>query len=443
MKKKILSLVLIVVFVFSFFTACGGKSDDMDSDKGSDKLGEEVNNDKNHDDKLEDKIKIQTVQWNAIPEGELNYNEAFMKANPNIKVDTLIVPEDEYSTKINSMVMAGTAPDVMLVWECDISKLIKNGSVDPLDDYLAETDKFSTDDLIPAVSQFSKMTDGTYGLPWCYACELLYYNKDMFDAADVDYPTNEWTWEDFEEAAKALTITEDGKTVQWGCDAITIPGIWFSTIGAAGDDIFVDGRLQLGEGAKKALEWQYKLTNTYKVCPQPAASGASDVADLFMAGQAAMTRTGSWMCSVYKDITDFKWDIAPLPKGERAYNSLHTGFYTIYSNSENKKAAWTYIEWMLSDEGQEILCKATGNPSARKSIEEKGYYRVEGENGPTNWDAFAKSAESGQFGYVLAPQGLTNDAVQLFSAVMLDEISIEEALLRIEEESKKIAEENE
>ncbi|HHW70967.1 MAG TPA: sugar ABC transporter substrate-binding protein [Clostridiales bacterium] len=441
MKKKVLSLLLVAIFSFSFLTACGGESNGEDSTKQEENSegGSEIAIDSGAG---EGKVKIQTVQWNAIPEGELDYNEAFMDANPNIEVDTLIVPEDEYSTKINSMVMAGTAPDVMLVWECDISKLITNGMVDPLDKYIDETDEFSTDDLIPAVSKLSKMTDGTYGLPWCYAAEILYYNKDMFDEAGVDYPTNEWTWKDFEEAAKSLTIVEDGKTVQWGCDAFTIPGIWFSTIGAAGDDIFIDGRLQLGEGAKKALEWQYDLTNTYKVCPQPAASGASDVADLFMAGQAAMTRTGSWMCSVYKDITDFKWDIAPLPKGERDYNSLHTGFYTIYTNSENKDAAWRYIEWMLSDEGQEIICKATGNPSARKSIEEKGFYRVEGKNGPTNWDAFAKSAESGQFGYVLAPQGLTNYAVQLFSAAMLDEISIEDALLQIEEESQKIAEEN-
>ena len=52
--------------------------------------------------------------------------------------------------------------------------------------------------------------DGThYAIPKDYDTVALWYNKDMFDAAGVEYPTNDWTWEDLYEAGKALT--KDGK----------------------------------------------------------------------------------------------------------------------------------------------------------------------------------------------------------------------------------------
>src|SRR5699024_4712817 len=133
--------------------------------------------------------------------------------------------------------------------------------------------------------------NGAYGLPWTLAYNIMYYNKDMFDEAGIDYPSNDWTLEDFNETAKELTI-RDGDTVsQWGADALTFRGLWWSTIGAYGDEIYADGEIQLGEGLEKTLEYQNKLTNIDKVSPQP--TSGSEMADLFASGRAAMSRNGS------------------------------------------------------------------------------------------------------------------------------------------------------
>jgi len=351
----------------------------------------------------------------------------FEKKYPNIKIDYIDIAEGNYSEKLNTMIATHTAPDVILAWECDVNRFAKNKAIIPLDSYIKNTNAFTTNDFVPAVAQFGQAAGATYALPWCLAAEMLYYNKDMFDKAGVAYPTNDWTTQQFEDAAKKLTIVKNGKTIQWGCDAISFQGIWYATMGAFGDNI-VDstGKLALGNNAKKALQWEADLTNKYKVCPEPAASGTNAL-DLFAAGKAAMTRTGNWAIQTYRPLP-FKWDIAPLPKEARQYTNLHTGFFTINADSKVKDAAWEFIEYSMSDEGQKLICEMGTNPSARKSITAKGFYRAGGVNGPTNWAGLDKSIAFGKFGYVLANPGVTNGAVNDFNAVMMGQMSVNTAI---------------
>jgi multiple sugar transport system substrate-binding protein len=370
---------------------------------------------------------IKFSMWDAVPENN-NFIAEFMKENPDISVEVVNIPSDNYSQKLNTMVATHTAPDVMLVWECDLPLFAKGKKLLPLDDYMKNTTAFNQKDLIPAVKKIQLISGGkTYGLPWCYASEILYYNKDMFDAAHVSYPTNDWTWEDFQNAAQKLTITKNGRTVQWGCDDITFKGIWYALIGAAGDPVIdTDGTIKIGDGARRALQFQYDLVNKYKVEPEPSVSSSGS--DLFIAGRAAMTRAGSWMCSAYRQIQDFNWDIAPLPMDKRHYSGLHTGFFTISQDTKYKEAAWRFIEFCMSEKGQQMISGAYNNPSAIVPFAEKGAYKVQGEKGPANWDAFDKTAQFGEFGYVVAPAGLTDELVRRFQAAVLGQISVDEAL---------------
>jgi multiple sugar transport system substrate-binding protein len=384
-------------------------------------------------------VTIKYAHWNALSEA-YNYVKAFEKKYPNIKVEFTLIPEAEYSQKLNTMAMTGTAPDVLCLWECDISRFAKAGLIDPLDEYVKGSKEFTLDDFIPAVRNLIKLQGKLYGLPWCFATEIMYYNRDMFDKAKVPYPTEKWTWKDFENAVKKLTVVKDGKVEQWGCDALGFQGLWYSLIGTFGDEIVNEkGQFAIGKGAKEFLQWWYDLTNKYKVvaAPQVTTSGII-TADLFVAGKSAIAFNGSWMTSVYKDIKNFRWDIAPIPKGKRQYSTLHTGFFAIYSKSKVKDAAWKFIEFCMSEEGQKLINKAGNNPSARVSILKKGYYRVRGPMGPVHWDAIDKTAQFAQWGYVLLPPGLTFDIVKDFNAVILGQLSIDEALKRTVEKAKDI-----
>lgn len=415
--KKFYFLFLITLLINTGYIFANGQGESSSSNNGT--------------------VKIKFSMWDAVPKNN-NFVENFMKENPDIIIEMVSIPADSYSQKLNTMVATNTAPDVMLVWECDLPNFANGDKIVALDDYISDTKSFSAEDFIPAVNNVRKISGGkNYGLPWCYAGEILYYNKNMFDKSGVSYPTNKWTWDDFTNAAKKLTIVENGITTQWGADDMTFGGLWYSTIGAAGDSVIdQSGNLVMGEGLRKTLQWQYDLVNKFKVVPPPSASSAGS--DLFLSGRAAMTRTGSWMCSTYRQIENFSWDIAILPKGTRQYSSLHTGFFTISKDSKNKEAAWRFIEYCMSEEGQKSISTAYNNPSAITSFAKDGAYRINGITGPENWSTFDETAQFGQFGYVLATPGLTNDLVKKFQAAVLGQISIDEAI----KESQQAIEDN-
>ena len=49
-----------------------------------------------------------------------------------------------------------------------------------------------------------------YGLPATFSDVVLIFNKDLFDAAGLDYPTADWTWADEQAAAEKLTDSAAG-----------------------------------------------------------------------------------------------------------------------------------------------------------------------------------------------------------------------------------------
>jgi multiple sugar transport system substrate-binding protein len=68
---------------------------------------------------------------------------------------------------------------------------------------------------------------GLFGIPTNAAPEIVFYNKDMFDAAKLAYPTDDWTMDDMRAAARKLTLDKAGRNaedpafdktqvVQWG-----------------------------------------------------------------------------------------------------------------------------------------------------------------------------------------------------------------------------------
>jgi multiple sugar transport system substrate-binding protein len=364
--------------------------------------------------------------WDTVDE-TVNFIQAFHDANPDIRVELVNIPED-YSVAINTMVLGGTAPDVILAWEVDMPRFAQNGVIIPLDDRVAASDLVEMDDFIAAVDSLTEVTDGLYGIPWVYAGHFLYYNIDMFDAAGIDHPTDDWTWDDMAAAAQALTIRDGANVTQWGIDAIDFPGIWYSMIGSAGDEI-VDSNMNLvlGDGLRRALEFQYRLTNEYEVSPLPDAAGA--VTDLFLAERAAMTRQGNWFVAGYYE-APFNWDIVPLPRdpqGER-FTNLHTGFYTINSASPHQEEAWRFIEFKMSHEGQTLLSEFSANPSAIMSIAAEGPHQVQGVNGPSNWGAFDYFASEGRFTYVLLNPTVTGNLVTQFDSVLLGLTSIDDVI---------------
>ncbi|SIS75033.1 ABC transporter substrate-binding protein [Alicyclobacillus vulcanalis] len=382
------------------------------------------------------KITINFAVWGPVSP-QYNFIAAFEKKYPNIHVNLTEIPQTDYAQKLISEVATNTAPDVMLVWENMIQPFAKEGAIVNLNSYIKGDKSLEPSNFLPAFRSLAAQNGGVYGLPWCYATHLLFYNEDMFKKAGVPFPTANWTWKDYENAAKKLTIVKDGRVVQWGSAGIGFPGVWYSLIGSAGDKIVSNGKLSIGQGAIDAMNWQIDLTNKLKVQPQPSA--ANSAVDLFEAGKAAMILNGSWMISTYDTIKNFKWNIAPLPYDKVPYDDIHTAFFTINSHSPYKQADWDFIKFCMSPEGQELIEKGTNNPSAELSLSKYAWYQNAGPNGPTNWSAFQEAGKYARLGYVLLPTGLTNYIDNQLNAAVLGQESPSQVVKLAEQQAQQVS----
>lgn len=313
--------------------------------------------------------------------------------------------------------------DIYIIWECDIANFVAANGILAMDDYLAKSD-IDTNDFIDAVGILSDGLGGTYGLPWCAATEIMYYNQDMFDQAGVEYPTNDWSYEDFLAAAKKLTQKDGDTTSVYGCD---LPNVqtWWAGIGGAGDQVYdpATGELVIGKGAEAFIKDCADMVSE-GVMPEPS----SDTADLFASGKAAMSWAGSWNIATYGDGLGFNWDIATIPTNSVKYNTLHTGFYTINAKTDDADTAWSVIEYLMGEEGQTINSKASGNMSALKKIAAEGAWKVESATTIENWDAITDSLAAGVFGYTCLPAGVTNNAISNFNSAVMGQITPAEAV---------------
>lgn len=412
-RKKLWGRIFLAAAIVGVLAGCSSKGGETTGASSVEKT------------KKEEGQKVTIAVWNEPNKDEALNMYAQAEKATGIKVEVTVIPESDYSSKLNQMVSTGDdSADIYVIWENDIANFAKAGGIIPMDDYL-KSSSIQTGDFIDAVSSLSAGLGGTYGLPWCAATELLFYNKDMFDAAGIPYPGNDWSYEDYKSAAEKLTKKKaDGTTEQYG-SALPNTQTWWAGIGGVGDKVYdpSKGEMVIGDGAVSFVTDVAAMTKN-GIMPEPS----SDTADIFASGKAAMSWQGSWNIGTYGSSLSFQWDIATIPTDQVKYNTLHTGFYSINSKSKNKDAAFRVIEYLMGEEGQTINSKASGNPSAIKSIAEKGAWKVESASSVKNWEAMTDSLEAGVFGYTCLPSGVTNNAISEFNAAVLGQKTPEEAV---------------
>jgi len=160
----------------------------------------------------------------------------FEEKYPNIKVNLEIIPDDTYFQKLNAEYVAGSPPDIF-----------NGGAPDsgwPYWDKLLDLKPFieaniNKDDYFYGFVDAQNLAGKYVGLPRNWVDLVMFYNKDLFDEAGIEYPNEHWTWEeDLLNAAKALTkdTDGDGNPDQWGFwtgpDVLNMDGYVYASGGA-------------------------------------------------------------------------------------------------------------------------------------------------------------------------------------------------------------------
>lgn len=244
---------------------------------------------------------------------------AFEKENPNISVEVQELPWPQYWSTLQTAAQGGTAPDAFWMLAQQIRPYAAGGQLLDITDAI-ESEGVDLSNYPQAVLDLYDQGDGAiYGLPKDYDTNAIWYNKAIFDAAGVDYPTDEWTWEDFRAAAKAITNPEAGV---WGVAApIDYQGGYYNSIFQAGGQVISDDGTTALIDSPEAIAGLKFWTDLQADGSSPTLQQLSDTEaeTQFEQGKIGMYLSGAyWALQLYNN-TEMRdnIDVAPLPIGEK------------------------------------------------------------------------------------------------------------------------------
>ena len=285
---------------------------------------------------------------------------AFEKENPNIKVNLQVNPWNEYWTKLQVAAQGQTAPDAFWMLADHFQVYASGGQLMQLDD----TIKDAKVDMGVYPSSLVKMFnyDGhQYGLPKDFDTIGLWYNKKMFDAAGVSYPTDKWTWSDVQKAAKKLTNKQNGT---YGIAApLNRQEAIYNTIPQAGGSVIsADGKKSGYSDPKTQAGLQF-WTDFIKNGESPTLQQMADTeaVAMFENQKVAMYYGGSFYAQRFYENKDLRKNVnvTVMPKGEKRATVINGIQNVGYSKSKHPEELKKFLLFLGSKEAAKIQA-ATG-----------------------------------------------------------------------------------
>lgn len=333
------------------------------------------------------RIVISYTRWGDPAEVESTREliAQFMEDNPGIIVRTDVVSWQQYWMKMATAVVTGTAQDVWLISPVYIEQYAAAGHLLDLMPYVNADPTFNVDDYFPhAFDSCTYAGEGRkmqnvpfpqgrlYAFTRDYNTSILYYNKDHFDAAGVAYPTDNWTWDDYANAAARLTIdfNGDGIVDQWGC-----MGAGYTTLAGVMGGLAIDPERKRCDYSPRpghtqmydAILFNLDLIYRYKASPPPTLQ-VEEYA--FVTGKASMIIEGAWEIRNYNRCKNL-WDIAKVPLKDKDSKRVLSGggvAHCVYSGTKHPDEAWRLVKFLSSEKSQRALGRSgTSVPVHRKA----------------------------------------------------------------------------
>lgn len=378
---------------------------------------------------------------------------ALQEYDSTLELDYQNVPFDEYFRKFLAAHAAGDVPDVMhssVYWARDF---FDRQALLDLTPFIEVTPDLAQDQFIEGSLLQAVKGPAQYGVPGEGPdSNQIFYNIDLFEEAGVTTDPEEiatWTWDDFTEAAKALTKTDGDQVVQSGFMVATPTAQTLSVWASCHDVDFysrnADG-IENGVGfnekdaALNGVNWFLEMLNEAKVS-QPITPERQDW-NQFLQGAAAMAASGPWAYGRTRaDVPELNWSTMLWPAapvdGGKPGTAVWNNMLVMPSKGANQEAGWQFMEfwcslpWML----ERLTIGEWMAP--RKDFYETSEYKAKLEELPILEMVPIASAAGTPLVYI--QQSALDAAIQpVLEAVMLQEMSPEEGVAQIVAEGNEI-----
>ncbi|MCM3443660.1 ABC transporter substrate-binding protein [Metabacillus halosaccharovorans] len=372
--KKLSVLFMIFLLLLTTVACSGGTSGEKDS---------------------EGKTTVSFSYWGGDSDTEMmeEIRAEFEKVHPEINVKLVLLPDGEdYAQKQTVMMSAGTPYDVIQFAEESLA-YASRGVLEDLTPYI-EKDQVDLSKYYDVAIDAYTHDDKVYGLPLRVGSMVMFYNKSLFDKHGLEYPNENWTWEDVTKAAEKITDTENGV---FGVNKL---GGWWAGLAQGlhsfGGSVLSEDKTEFNLDSPESVEaLETMQTLTWDKNVAPSSTQIPEGVNLWTSGKLGMMVDGLWwIAGSQNDVKDFEWDITTAPAGIQDASPTFSNAYHMAKASKNKEAAWEVIKFWTGEEAQKILAGKHGDVPTMKEVAESDLYlNLEGKS-PENFSIVLDSIET-------------------------------------------------
>ena len=285
-------------------------------------------------------ITYQTIE--TLPEQQALHQKIigeFEKSHPQIHVR--ITYDTSKFQKLNVQLAGNAAPDVFYYVVDRLPALAQRGQVSDL------TERFVplADQFHPEVVESCRVNGKIYMAPFHFSTDILFYNRDWFAQAGESVPDMSWDWQKFADVAARLAALRHARIPT----VLPRPLLLMQSFGGV---LFADGKCTVNSPETIAALRFYRDLVTRGIAPTTAAMGeveAFDGVNLFRDGKIPLLVGRTYMLTEFDHVTEFRWDVAPVPKGSVRWSRLSVGGNCVWNGTKHPQEAWEFARFYSTD----------------------------------------------------------------------------------------------
>ena len=284
---------------------------------------------------------------------------AFERDHPGIKIRFNEAFGEMYDGKLLTLIAGKVAPDIFHVTQSNFPAYAAKAVPLELDEFLENDKSFDLKEIYPKLTDGMRYRGKLLGLPSDFSTIVMLYNQRLFDRYKIDPPQQGWTWQDYLETARRLTIDRpEGKI--WGCANQPQYNRWPAWVWMAGGDIFDANVTRCTMDSPESIEgfsFYANLSLKEKVAARPDLMEQEYYQSLFTAGRLGMIADSRYIYKRFLRVRklDFPWDLVPMPRGPKAQATTFIwGGNCIYKGTKHPKECWDFLKFITGPEGAQV-----------------------------------------------------------------------------------------
>jgi ABC-type sugar transport system permease subunit/ABC-type glycerol-3-phosphate transport system substrate-binding protein len=296
----------------------------------------------------------------------------FERANPDIRVNAVLVPQSYVERKLILSVAGGVPPDVVRFYTHLGGELMARYALEPVDG-LARRDKIDMGDFYPVAIQQNSFRGHLYGMPWLLSPNALIYNTDLFKRAGLDPTKPPRNWDELVSYSLRLTKRDSSGVIeQLGFADLQNFNLflWQSGGQILSTDLKSPGFN--GPEGQAAVTWMRSFllreVGDFTTLQAFNSSFKGAAQDAFGLGKVAMRIDSPFRIpDLRKYYPDLHFAVAPAP-----WSKVHTAevvgnSLVIPRGSKHREAAWEFIKFVTSKQQMISVCRSASRIPARRS----------------------------------------------------------------------------